>query len=269
MKIRKIIASSLVALFVAAVIAMVGNMKAQAATVVAPTTPAFNIYTDDNPANGAESDFVRVRKSNGNNETPTQDSPWVDPLNASCNVGEKFDVRDYIHNGAYEGTNDNGNGTSVAHGVKLTMTTPLNVKSKNFTFAGTVTATNAASVSDTAKLNCGSDVELKLVPSSVHIYSEPYGWKSLPDSAVNGTTPIGSPNFGSGDQWGCWEYVVVVVYTVEVKPVSPTPTPTPTPTPRELPKTGAGDMLGIFGATSVAGTAAYEIRRRIAKKLER
>lgn len=43
---------------------------------------------------------------------------------------------------------------------------------------------------------------------------------------------------------------------------TPTPTPTPTPSPTPLPNTGAGDIIGIFTATSATSAAAYHIVRR-------
>lgn len=278
-KIRTFIKSTFIALFTVALFTVMGSGVARAAQIPyvegqalpAPNTPAFNIYTNVPSGVGNEADFVKLRKSNGDPTVPATTNNFIDPVDATCNVGEKFDVRTYIHNGANADANNNGSGTAVAHNVVLKMHAPLNVKDNKFAFASTVSATNAVAVSDIGTLNCGKDAELKLVPNTVHVYSTPYGWKSADDSAVNGSMNIGSPNFGTSDQWGCWQYRVVVVYTVEVKPVPPTPTPTPTPTPvtptaKVLPNTGAGDVLGIFAATTIAGTVAYRLRLRAARR---
>jgi hypothetical protein len=127
-----------------------------------------------------------------------------------------YDIRTYVHNGAAEETNDNGNGTSVAHDVTVSMEAPLGVTADDFTFESTISASNAASVTDTGLLNCDEDVQLELVPQTVRVYSGFYGWQNAPDSAVNGDLTIGSRSVGSGDVWGCWEDRVVIVYVVRV-----------------------------------------------------
>lgn len=271
MKIRSIIKRSMLTLAAASLLAVtVGTTVAAQGTIVAPATPAFNIHA-------GEQNFVQIRKNmNNDNKVLPATNPYSDSVNAACSVGEKFDINTFIHNGANDEFNDNGNGTAVAHDVTLAMSAPLNQKQKNFTFSSTVTGKdkNGAAItpaSDSTKLNCASDVELKLVAQTVNVYSAPYGWRQGSDSAVNGTMPIGSPNFGSGELYGCFQYIVVIVYTVEVKPVPPTPTPTPQPKPpvTVLPNTGAGDVLGIVGATTVAGAAAHSLRRKVAKKFNR
>jgi hypothetical protein len=87
----------------------------------------------------------------------------------------------------------------VAHGVKLAMSAPLGQSGTSFKFASTISASNAASVSDDATLLCDNNVELKLIPQTVKIYSKVLGYNTLPNSAVNGTTSIGSNVLGSGD----------------------------------------------------------------------
>lgn len=179
-------------------------------------TPVFNPFTNIPAGVGDESDFVKLRKSTGDPTVPAATSNFIDPVNATCEAGEKFDIRTYVHNGADERYNDNGNGSAVAHNVKVAMQAPLGQTAKSFTFTSTISASNAASVTDTGVLNCANNVELKLVPQSVKVYSKFTGWTNGADSAVNGEMPIGSRVAGSGDVWGCWEDRVVVVYVVEV-----------------------------------------------------
>jgi hypothetical protein len=51
------------------------------------------------------------------------------------------------------------------------------------------------------------------------------------------------------------------------QPVTPPATVTgTTPTPTALPNTGPGDLLGLFAATTVAGSAAYQLRSRVARR---
>lgn len=182
----------------------------------------FNAYTNVPAGVGNEADFVRLRKSNGDPTVPANQNDFTDPLNDTCAVGQKFDVRTYVHNSANTEYNNDGNGTAVAKNVKVAMQAQLGQTKKNFVFTSTISASNASSVTDTATLNCGSNVKLKLVPQTVKAYSLHIGWSNGLDSAVNGTIPIGSRVAGSGTQWGCWEDRVIVVYTVEVE-AQPTP----------------------------------------------
>ena len=191
-------------------------------------TPVFNTYTDVPFGIGNEADFVRVRPSTGdvtnNGATGERNALYVDTLNAACNVGDMYDVRTYIHNGADDDFNNNGSGSAIAHNTTVAMRAPLNQTGKNFTFSSTISASNAASVSDTGRLNCsGQNVRLQLVPQSVKVYSKALGWKTASDSAVNGSLKVGTHQFGSGDVWGCWDERVMVAYVVKVVEVPQEP----------------------------------------------
>lgn len=188
-------------------------------------TPVFNTYTNVPAGIGNEADFVNLRKSNGDPTVPAATNGFVDPLSATCAVGEKFDVRTYIHNGANAEYNNNGSGSAVARNVNVAMTAPLGSTAKQFTFRSTISASNAASKSDTGVLNCANNVRLKLVPQTVKVYSRLAGFSNAPDSAVNGNLKIGSRVAGSGDVWGCWEDRVQIVYVVEVVAAPQPPTP--------------------------------------------
>ena len=180
-------------------------------------TPVFNQFCGVPSGVGNEADFVRVRQNATGNPTTGDNAAYVDTLNNACAVGSKFDVRTYVHNGADPYYNTNAGNTAIAHNVVVAQTAKLNQADKNFTFTSKITASNAASVTDTAKLNCGSDVILKLVPSSVNVYSKTLGWNGASDSAVNGSLTVGSRVFGSGDQLGCWDDRIIVVYEVVVE----------------------------------------------------
>ena len=187
-------------------------------------TPVFNQFCGVPNGVGNESDFVRVRQNATGNPTTGDNAAYVDTLNSTCAVGAKYDVRTYVHNGADPAYNTAGGASAIAHNVVVAQTAKLNQADKNFTFTSKVTASNAASVTDTAKLNCGKDVVLKLVPTSVHVYSKTLGWNGAPDSAVNGTLKVGSRVLGSGDQLGCWDDRIIVVYEVVVEE-APKPQP--------------------------------------------
>ncbi|HXR49849.1 MAG TPA: hypothetical protein VN778_02380 [Verrucomicrobiae bacterium] len=183
------------------------------------------------PGVGNESDFVRLRQSANGNDEDFQNNPQFNPGNitAACNDGDKFDVWNYVHNDAESQFNDNGSGTAVAHNVQSLMKADLGKTGTSFNFSDTVSASNAAAtVSDHVTLNCnnGSQVTLNLVPGSVHLVSAAVAngaWQDMSDGTINSAVKLGSPTMGSGDQWGCWNYRIVIVYQVTVKKVIPTP----------------------------------------------
>lgn len=220
--------------FVAAVAVIGMSGRAHAAQIpVVPgeplpsiQNPVFNTYTNVPNGIGDEADFVRLRPSNGDPTRGGESISWyTDELDEICTVGAKYDVRTYVHNGADDDFNDNGAGSAVAHNVRLAMTAPLNTTAKTFQFNSTVTAENAATVTDGGTLNCQNKVQLKLVANTVKVYSRSLGWNGIGDSAVNGQIKLGSRVIGSGDVWGCWDETVYVVYTVEVVEAPEVPTP--------------------------------------------
>jgi len=185
------------------------------------TTPIFNQFTGV-PTTGDESDFVRLRTSNGDPTANAATNQFVDPVTATCNVGDKFDVRTYVHNGASQDFNNNGTGTAVAHDTTVSLTAPLNTTSNKFVFDSTISASNAASVTDHGTLNCGNNVRLEV---SSHVFSSTVtGWVDRGTTGVNGSIKIGSHDATSGDVWACFDQRVMVVYTVKVV-AAPTPPP--------------------------------------------
>lgn len=172
---------------------------------------------------GNETNFVRIRQNTSGSPLGASNPPLSDSLSSACTTGEKFDIWTYIHNNAESQYNDNGAGSAVAHNVQLTTAAPVNTTGNNFTFGSTISASNANSVSDSTTLNCnGQPVKLTLVPGSV-TYNNNLNqttYSGLPDSVVNGTTPVGSPGpMSTGTEWGCWNYRIVVVYQVTVQPI--------------------------------------------------
>jgi hypothetical protein len=255
MKSLKKFISGTIAAAVAATAAMVfglsGNASAIACYQYGPNlqtsaTPVFNNIcnvpsllssSEGQYAIGDEPNFVRIRPNTSGNDTANKDNPkLVNDLTAACNNGDKFDVWTYIHNDASQDDNANGSGSAVAKDVKLALSAPgLNSTNSKFNFASTVSASNAASVTDGATLSCnGKQVKLKLVASSVHynnnLNQTSYG--SLADSSVNNTIAVGSPVWPSagqaGNEWGCWDYRMVVVYQVQVEVQPPAPEVTAT-----------------------------------------
>ena len=199
-------------------------------------TPVFNSICGVPQNIGDESNFVRIRQNSNGDDTDNINNPQytIGTLDSACDSGTKYDLWNYVHNDASQNDNpDVGDGSAVAKDVAIKMTAPLGTTNSTFDFGATISASNAASVSDSATLNCGTNqVELSLVPGTVHIFSVPYGttWQNLPDSTINSTLPLGSTNaglssMGGGQQWGCWTYRIVVVYQVTVTKIPPVSTP--------------------------------------------
>ncbi len=178
-------------------------------------TPVFNEFYDVPNGVGDEADFVRLKTKAGTN------GDYISTLNDDCAVGDAFNVRTYIHNGADPEYNDTGE--AIARNTVLAMNAELG-DGKAFDFSSTISASNAASVSDSGTLQCQGNVRLKLVPKSVQAYSKPVGgFYALPDTSVNGTTQIGSRVAGDGNVYGCWDDRVIVVYEVVVEQIPEEP----------------------------------------------
>ncbi|HSX46346.1 MAG TPA: hypothetical protein VLG27_05115 [Candidatus Saccharimonadia bacterium] len=198
-------------------------------------TPVFNnicgittplLSSQGNSPLGDEPNFVRIRNHSSDNPVGSANPMLVDNLTSACSAGDEFDVWTYVHNNAEAQFNDNGSGSAVAHNVKLATSAPLNTTNNKFQFSSTVSASNAASASDSTTLNCnGQPVKLTLVANSVHynnnVNQTTFG--NLSDSTVNSTIKLGSPIWGSSDEWGCWDFRIVVVYTIKVQKETPPP----------------------------------------------
>ncbi len=190
-------------------------------TVSSPT-PAFNVFTGV-PTVGNESDFFRSRVPNAASGDVT--TPYVDPLNASCTAGQRIQMRVYVHNGASQFKNDNGNGPSVAHGTKVKVSLPSG-EATSFNPSAQISSSNAGTVSDTSTINCGGKaVKLHYIPGSASQYSIGSGAVALSDSIVSSGVPITSHGV-AGDVWGCWNERVYVLLSVQVE-VAPPPPPPP------------------------------------------
>jgi hypothetical protein len=226
MNIKQLLSKTVITVFAAMILAVPAFGKADAAIVYDPNgnitqdTPVFNEFVGVPFGVGDESDFVRVKPQAGTN------ADFTSTLNAACNTGDAFTVRTYIHNGATPTQNLNGTGPAVAHNVQVALRAPLDTDGTSFPFRSTVTANNAATVADNGVLDCGTKkVTLSLVPNSVKTYSLLLGFQGAPDSAVNSSIKVGSRVQGSGDQWGCWDDRILVVYDVMVQEVKEQPLP--------------------------------------------
>lgn len=235
MKTTSILKRALIGLLVVPALFLTGGGKVAAAQIPwsgngplpSIPTPGFNVFSNIPFNVGDESDFVRLRPSNGNpidhGTNGSRNLLYISTLNAACNAGDMYDVRTYVHNGADADFNQNGQGTSVAHNVNLAMTAKLGTDGTSFPFTSTITSSNAATVTDSGTLNCTNNVRLEIVPGTIKAYNETEGWQNVTIDAVNGTIKIGSRVMNSGDVWGCWDDRIQIVYTVKVVAIPPVP----------------------------------------------
>jgi hypothetical protein len=185
-------------------------------TMTTSSTPVFNSICGT-PSWGDEDDFVRIRANAGAPVSSGGFANYSNTLTNACVDGARFDVISYVHNDA-EPQYNAGAGTGIARNVAMTNNSPIGNNASSFNFSSRITASNAASVFDTASLNCGgAPVTLRLVPNSAMMSRQLSGtWSPLTDSVADGTMPISSDPANPGDVPGCWEYRVLVAYTVEI-----------------------------------------------------
>jgi hypothetical protein len=190
-----------------------GSVKAipWSSTTTGLDHPGFNVFTGV-PGVGDESDFLRGRVSGSS-------ADFTDPVNDACVDGTQYSVRAYVHNAANQTLNDNGTGPGVAHDTKVKVSVPTTTASK---ITGTISASNAASVTDTLTINCnGKTMQLSYVNGTAIEQRMDGTTAPLNDSIVSTGALIGSHDV-NGDMWGCFEQRVLVFLKVQVKEV-PTP----------------------------------------------
>lgn len=177
----------------------------------ATPNPAFNVYTGV-PSEGNESDFFRGKVEGDTN-------PSVDAVKSTCETGKRFTLRVYVHNGADQAKNDNGNGPSVAKDVKVKVDLKNGAAASSFNPNATISASNAASVSDGMSITCtdGKTVNLNYVTGTAKQFTRT-GTRAISDELVKGGAAVGTDT-NDGNVWGCWEQRVYVTFTVEVKEV--------------------------------------------------
>lgn len=217
---KKFTFAAIAALFIAAAISFVLGIHGSAVPYDGDNTPAlpspqFNAYTGV-PSYGDESDFVRSKVSTAN--------AYQNVTTDTCAAGTRYTIRVYVHNGADQAKNNNGTGPSVAKDTKVKVAIPGN-EASTFKPTGTITASNAATVTDDTTIACanGKTVKLSYVAGTAYQWNSQSGTQQLSDSIVSTGAPVGtmSPN---GDVWGCWDQRVYVILQVEVKEV-PKPEP--------------------------------------------
>lgn len=176
--------------------------------------PGFNVYTGT-PSVGDESNFFTGKESSA--------TGYTNPVSSLCQDGTEYTLRVYVHNGASTSLNQDGNGPGVARNTVVRVGLNNNGVKTSFPMNATISASNAATVSDDLTLNCnGHPVTLSYLAGTAEQYTVPGGTQKLSDSIVTSGAPIGTVK-PDGNVWGCWDQRVWVTLKVKVaaQPVPP------------------------------------------------
>lgn len=216
-QIHKFSAALIVSMFAVLVVAVpsVSAIPYTGDNTQASPVPAFNVFTGT-PTEGNESDFLRGR--------PVTDTTSINDVNSTCETGKRFMLRVYVHNGASQDLNNNGNGPSVAKNTKVSVNLDNSTEKSVFKPSATISSPNATpvSITDTMNITCsdGRKVKLSYVADSAEAFSQlSNGVYKLSNNIV---TPTGAPigTLGAdGNVWGCWDQRVIIRLVVEVKEV--------------------------------------------------
>lgn len=184
--------------------------------------------------------------------------------------GDTLVVRAYVHNNADDAKMAGGEAATVAKNVIMRVLVP-SVSQKDTNIVAFIDADNASpkSINDTMSVYGDNAFTLEYVKGSAQFSHKADGVHQITDKLSDSiVTQAGAP---LGNILGCFQYSGYVTLTVKVHmPTTPTPpvTPPTTPTPpTALPNTGAGDVVGIFGAVAVVSALAH--RLFLSRKLSR
>lgn len=192
-------------------IAAIVSQGAFAFTRLSATEPRFNFLQGDG-------ELLR-----GANETAGE-TVWKDPI--SGNVGDTFQGLVYYHNGMVDTTAEN---------TRIKVTIPAHTTNNSATLNASISADNAATVTDTIvdgqvvglsglTVNLNQDANLSLVPGSVKWFPNQAG---NPD---NVPTPFPAGQTGNeitsangvniGGIQGCWQFAGFVMFSFKTTPIS-------------------------------------------------
>jgi uncharacterized repeat protein (TIGR01451 family) len=180
-------------------------------TMAQPATyVTFNSITD-NPSQGDERNFMRVREQDASNSTYTDDM--------ALTPGKRYVVMIFYHNNA--ASNFNADGSGIAHGAYARAEVPAIVSSgKTSPAEGYVGASNANPTSVYDEVNfenkTSADIALRYVPGSTNIHN--FGSTNnavMPDTILSSSgVKLGYDSL-NGDLPGCNDYAGYVTFVVQ------------------------------------------------------
>lgn len=190
------------------------------AAIVSQGTFAFNKLLATEPRfNSLTGDYEMFRGADVTNGGTV----WKDPISGTA--GDTFQGLVYYHNGVVD---------TVAKNTNIKVTIPTKTINKTATLSATISADNAASVSNTVvdgqviglsglTVNLDKDANLALIPGSVKWYpnqlENPNSPQALPNGQ-NGNEIVGANGVNIGDINGCWEYAGYVTFDFKATPIT-------------------------------------------------
>lgn len=204
--------------------------------VLAFTTPVFA----DSPGQlGGGSDVIKVKNI-------TQNGSYSANANVTCNEEVQYSIR--LHNAAYGRLTD----------VKVS----ANLANGSFTAVPGEGASAGTNGSVTVNVAKGT---LAYENGTTILYdANGKAIKTLPDTITSGGVNVGNIN-GSTTEFVNFKAKVTCPETPK-PPVTPPTTPTTPAAPKELPHTGAGDVVAtVAGVSLIAGVFHRYFGRRLAK----
>lgn len=165
----------------------------------------FNSITD-NPVQGYEPNFMRIKDASASNSTYA-DSIKVVP-------GKEYTVFVYYHNNASTHLNASGAGIATGAYVRAEIPAIVNGSASSVTYIGATNAT-PTQIWDDVTLTSDSNTYLQMVAGSAHIYNNgATNGATLGDSIVTTGTPLGYDAL-NGVVPGCSEYSGYVTFNVK------------------------------------------------------
>lgn len=223
------------------------------------TTPLFNRYTDVSGI-GDEKDFLRVLNADGST------------INTKEICSGEGELWMYVHNGQGSQNNDDTSkpgaydGIGVARDTRVKLSLP-NTYTNSTTATGTVSASNAPFVTDTAFVTCGSKkVKVEFVAVESVKTTHPSGKYTLTGDITSGNGALLSFDGNNGVVPGCWDYRALI--TIKVRVVEEPPKPIPqtlvcttmnTPIVTDRTKRTVSVSLNAGTATGGASISSYKI----------
>lgn len=184
----------------------VAGLIASAALLSLAIFPVLSMNADGPRFNFMENDHELMQ---GLNKTQGEEN-WKDPVGGVA--GDTFAVNIYYHNGMVDTT---------AVNTKIKAMIPSQTTNNVAVLSSSVSADNAAAVSDTLTVNLDRNADLALVPGSVE-------WR--PDAGPNNNQIFPLPNgqtgneitsangINLGDIQGCWDFAGFVSFLVKTTP---------------------------------------------------
>lgn len=181
-------------------------------------TPLFNRYTDV-AGIGDEKDFLRALNADGSTVNTKE----------ICSGEGKLWM--YVHNGQGTQNNDDTSkpgaydGIGVARDTRVKLSLP-GTYTNSTTATGTISASNAPTVTDTAFVTCGSKkVKVEFVAVESVKTTHPTGKYTLTGDITSGNGALLSFDGNNGVVPGCWDYRALI--TIKVRVVEEPPKPVP------------------------------------------